>query len=98
MELTAQTLTAELHLSSLTDNLSVNLKDFPIPRQVIASYINNNGVDINGATFVSVTGSANLAVQISSHNPVEKGYPIMTIFPLQTSTMCQLRLIVLTLI
>ncbi len=33
VELTVQTLTAELYLSSLTDNLSVNLKDLPIPRQ-----------------------------------------------------------------
>lgn len=68
VELTAQTLTAELYLSSLTDDLSINLKDFPIPRQqVIPSYTNNNGVDINEPTFVSVTGSANLAVQVSSH-------------------------------
>ena len=80
VELTAQTLSAELHLSPFLDNLLVNLKDFPAPTQVIASYPNDNGVDINGPTFVSMTGSANLAVQVSSHNLVEKGYLIMTFF------------------
>ncbi|WP_304985518.1 hypothetical protein [Coxiella-like endosymbiont] len=70
MGLTAQTVVAESHLSPLTDNLSVNLKDFPAPTQVIASYIiasyiNDNGIDIGGPTFVSVTSSANLAIQVS---------------------------------
>lgn len=84
---------AQTHVTPFTDNLAITLNGFPPNTQVIATYMSDNGVNIIGPAFTSVSGSAQLPVQISSHNLIENGYPAMNLSFAASSSTCRLQFV-----
>lgn len=80
-------------VSPFTDNLYVNLHNFPANTALKVSYVDNNGVNISGPTPKTVSGSPQWHVQIASQNLVENGDPTMIIELLASGTSCQLQFV-----
>ncbi|WP_259425736.1 hypothetical protein, partial [Coxiella burnetii] len=57
------------------------------------NYMIESGVNIIGPAFTTVSGSAQLPVQISSHNLIENGYPAMNLSFAASSSTCRLQFV-----
>ena len=69
-------LAAKTGTSPFTDNLTLTLNGFPTGTIFVASYVDNNGVNISGPAFFNT--DAPTLVKIYSDNKAENGNPNMT--------------------
>ena len=68
---------ANMQVSPFTDNININLKDFP-QETISVSYQKQNDVNINGPRNVLSSAGA-FPLQISSNNSFDNGYPSLSI-------------------